>query len=44
MPLMDLKVDFAFQQLFGKLGNEPILMAFLNAALKLQENERIISI
>lgn len=44
MPLMDLKVDFAFKQLFGKPGNEPILIAFLNAALKLPENERITSI
>lgn len=44
MPLMDLKVDFAFKQLFGKQGNEPILIAFLNATLKLPENERITSI
>ncbi len=37
-------VDFAFKQLFGKPGNESILMAFLNAALKLYANERITSI
>ncbi|MCY0897086.1 MAG: Rpn family recombination-promoting nuclease/putative transposase [Alicyclobacillaceae bacterium] len=41
MPLMDLKVDFAFKQLFGKQGNEPILIAFLNATLKLPKNECI---
>lgn len=44
MPLMDLKVDFAFKQLFGKQGNEPILIAFLNATLKLPEHDRITSI
>jgi predicted transposase/invertase (TIGR01784 family) len=44
MPLMDLKVDFAFKQLFGKQGNEPILIAFLNATLKLPKNECITSI
>ena len=38
--LIDLKIDYAFKLIFGKQGNEPILMAFLNAALKLpQENQ-----
>jgi len=37
--LIDLKIDYAFKLIFGKQGNEPILMAFLNAALKFpQEN------
>lgn len=44
MPLMDLKVDFAFKQLFGRPGNEPILIAFLNAALKRSEAQQITSI
>ncbi|MHB1955136.1 MAG: PD-(D/E)XK nuclease family transposase, partial [Sulfobacillus sp.] len=30
---MDLKIDFAFKALFGSPGSEPILIAFLNAAL-----------
>ena len=42
--LMDLKIDFAFKQLFGKAGNETILLAFLNAALQLPEEERIRSV
>ncbi|MGF9796869.1 Rpn family recombination-promoting nuclease/putative transposase [Brevibacillus agri] len=42
--LMDLKIDFAFKQVFGKAGNEPILLAFLNAALKLPKDERIASV
>ncbi len=32
--LMDLSVDYAFKQVFGRPGNEPILLAFLNAALE----------
>ena len=44
MPLMDLKVDFAFKELFGRSGNEPILIAFLNAALKRSSGEQITSI
>ena len=42
--LMDLKVDFAFKQLFGKVGNEPILLAFLNAALQSTQGRRILSV
>jgi hypothetical protein len=34
--LIDLKIDYAFKLIFGKQGNEQILIAFLNAALKLQ--------
>ncbi len=32
-PLVNLRVDFAFKQLFGSRGNEQILMHFLNAIL-----------
>ncbi|MGB8957321.1 MAG: PD-(D/E)XK nuclease family transposase [Tumebacillaceae bacterium] len=39
--LMDLKIDFAFKQIFGTVGNEPILIAFLNAALPLTLEEQI---
>lgn len=42
--LMDLKIDFAFKQVFGKTGNEPILLAFLNAALKLPKEKQIASV
>ena len=42
--LMDLKIDFAFKQVFGKAGNEPILLAFLNAALQLPKEKRIASV
>lgn len=42
--LMDLKIDFAFKQVFGKTGNEPILLAFLNAALQLTKEKRIASV
>jgi len=42
--LMDLKIDFAFKQLFGKVGNEPILLAFLNAALQSTQEKRIMSV
>lgn len=41
--LMDLKIDYALKKVFGKLGNEPILIAFLNAALSPSEDERITS-
>ncbi|MGO0063637.1 PD-(D/E)XK nuclease family transposase [Brevibacillus fluminis] len=41
---MDLKVDFAFKQLFGTEGNEPILRALLNAVLKLPKDEQIASL
>ncbi|MGG4498428.1 Rpn family recombination-promoting nuclease/putative transposase [Brevibacillus reuszeri] len=42
--LMDLKIDFAFKQVFGKVGNEPILQAFLNAALQLPKEKQIASV
>ncbi|WP_019123222.1 Rpn family recombination-promoting nuclease/putative transposase [Brevibacillus massiliensis] len=42
--LMDLKIDFAFKQVFGKAGNEPILRAFLNAALQLPKERQITSV
>ncbi len=32
--LVNLRIDFAFKQLFGTNGNEDILVAFLNAILK----------
>ncbi|WDL99621.1 PD-(D/E)XK nuclease family transposase [Alicyclobacillus sp. ALC3] len=41
---MDLKIDFAFKALFGSPGSEPILIAFLNAALKRSESGKITSI
>ncbi|WP_274433567.1 Rpn family recombination-promoting nuclease/putative transposase [Alicyclobacillus sp. ALC3] len=44
MALMDLKIDFAFKALFGSPGSEPILIAFLNAALKRSESGKITSI
>lgn len=31
---LDLRIDFAFKSLFGTHGNESILAAFLNAALR----------
>jgi len=39
--LIDLKIDYAFKLIFGKSGNEPILIAFLNAALKLPYENQI---
>ncbi len=39
--LMNLMIDYAFKKVFGKPGNEPILMAFLNAALQPPAKERI---
>ncbi|MBL0385307.1 PD-(D/E)XK nuclease family transposase [Tumebacillus sp. ITR2] len=39
--LMDLKVDFAFKQIFGKVGNEAILIAFLNGVLNPPADNRI---
>lgn len=32
--LVNLRVDFAFKQLFGTKGSEDILMGFLNAVLQ----------
>lgn len=39
--LMDLKVDFAFKQLFGSEKNKHILIVFLNAILKRTGNDVI---
>ena len=39
--LIDLKIDYAFKLIFGKQGNESILIAFLNAALKLPHENQI---
>nr|WP_018305212.1 Rpn family recombination-promoting nuclease/putative transposase [Desulfitobacterium hafniense] len=38
---ISLKIDYAFKLIFGKEGNETILTAFLNAALKLPQERRI---
>lgn len=38
---ISLKIDYAFKLIFGKEGNEAILIAFLNAALKLPQESRI---
>lgn len=32
--LVNLRIDFAFKQLFGTKGNEGILTGFLNAILE----------
>jgi len=42
--LIDLKIDYAFKLIFGKPGNEPILIAFLNATLKLTQENKITSV
>ncbi len=39
--LADLRVDFAFKQLFGRPGHEHILIDFLNELLKLPTEKRI---
>lgn len=39
--LINLKIDYAFKLIFGKEGNEAILIAFLNAALRLPQESRI---
>ena len=39
--LMNLKVDFAFKQLFGQAQSQDILIAFLNALLKRTETDPI---
>jgi predicted transposase/invertase (TIGR01784 family) len=41
---LDLRVDFAFKALFGTHGNESILAAFLNAALRLPNHKKIIEV
>ncbi|SMF35364.1 conserved hypothetical protein (putative transposase or invertase) [Priestia filamentosa] len=38
---LDLRVDFTFKSLFETHGNESILAAFLNAALRLPEEKKI---
>ncbi|MED4732357.1 Rpn family recombination-promoting nuclease/putative transposase [Aneurinibacillus migulanus] len=38
---LDLRIDFAFKALFGTHGNESILAAFLNAALRLPDSQKI---
>ncbi len=42
--LIDLKIDYAFKLIFGKTGNEPILIAFLNATLKLPLENQITNV
>ena len=37
---LDLRVDFAFKSLFGTHGNESILAAFLNAALRFPDEKK----
>ncbi|WP_238938033.1 PD-(D/E)XK nuclease family transposase [Anaerobacillus isosaccharinicus] len=39
--LMDLKVDYAFKQLFGNEKNKHITIIFLNAILKRTGDKRI---
>ena len=39
--LLDPKVDFIFKQIFGSVGNEEILISFLNSILKLEGNNEI---
>jgi len=43
-PLVNLRIDFAFKQLFGTNGNEDILIAFLNAMLKKSLEAPIVSL
>ena len=42
--LIDLKIDFAFKLIFGREGQEPVLVAFLNAVLKPMEGKQILSL
>ncbi|MHB8125210.1 MAG: Rpn family recombination-promoting nuclease/putative transposase [Desulfitobacteriaceae bacterium] len=42
--LIDLKIDFAFKLIFGREGQEPVLVAFLNAVLKPKEGKQIQSL
>lgn len=42
--LMDLKIDYAFKQLFGNPKNSRILITFLNAMLERTETEPITSV
>lgn len=42
--LIDLKIDYAFKLIFGREGQEPVLVAFLNAVLKPMEGKQIQSL
>ncbi|PGV04649.1 Rpn family recombination-promoting nuclease/putative transposase, partial [Bacillus cereus] len=42
--LVNLRIDFAFKQLFGTSGNEDILIAFLNAILQNSLESPIVSL
>ncbi|OLN27939.1 Signal transduction histidine kinase [Desulfosporosinus metallidurans] len=42
--LIDLKIDFAFKLIFCREGQEPVLVAFLNAVLKPAEGKKIRSL
>ena len=42
--LIDLKIDFAFKLIFGREGQESVLVAFLNAVLKPTEGKQIRSL
>ncbi|TKI89711.1 Rpn family recombination-promoting nuclease/putative transposase, partial [Bacillus wiedmannii] len=42
--LVNLRIDFAFKQLFGTSGNEDILSAFLNAMLQNSLESPIVSL
>lgn len=42
--LIDLKIDFAFKLIFGREGQEPVLVAFLNAVLKPADGKQIRSL
>src|SRR5690625_3671419 len=42
--LMDLKIDYAFKQLFGNEENKDITVIFLNAILKRRGRDRITDI
>lgn len=43
-PLMDLKIDFAFKQLFANEQNKRITITFLNAILKRNQMDKITDI
>jgi predicted transposase/invertase (TIGR01784 family) len=42
--LVNLRIDFAFKQLFGTKGNEEILTGFLNAILEGSLDAPIVSL
>ena len=43
-PLVNLRVDFAFKQLFGVQGQEELLISFLNAILQESLSTPIVSL